>query len=128
MSKILIVDDDATFTQMVQFVLEKDGFQVVSEMDGNVVAAAAKTGLPDLILLDLALPNKNGYDVLGELKRDPLTAKIPVLVITAYERKDYLAAAIAAGATGCLIKPVRLEKLREQMNKVLDVRDRVAAG
>lgn len=82
MAKILLVDDDPLLVRMYQKKLENDGYEVATADDGQV--ALAKIGLfkPDLVLLDIMMPKINGYQVLQQLKANPQTVHIPVVLLT----------------------------------------------
>lgn len=79
---ILLVEDDPMLTELYQTKLEMDGFQVSVATDGESGLAQVKKLKPDLILLDIMLPKLNGFEVLKSVKQQPLTAKIPVIVLT----------------------------------------------
>ena len=82
MKKILIVDDDPLVLELMQAVLEPEGFTVLKTGSGREGIALAREHRPHLIVLDLLMPDVDGFQVLNELKRAPLTASIPILVLT----------------------------------------------
>lgn len=82
MKKVLLVEDDSFLVRMCKAKMEDAGFAVSFLEDGDRVVVTAREQRPDLILLDLLLPGKDGYAVLAELKGEPETAKIPVLVLS----------------------------------------------
>lgn len=81
--KILIVDDEPDFITMVRMRLEANGYEVIDAPDGEAGFKKAKQEKPDLILLDIMMPKKDGYTVLRELKAEDATKSIPVIVLTA---------------------------------------------
>ncbi len=86
---ILLVDDEVQFLKMVKIRLEANGYAVVTASDGQEGVTMAKQYLPDLILIDIMMPNMNGGDAVRMLKADPKTNQIPVIFITAVlEKKD----------------------------------------
>ena len=78
---VMIVDDDDNIRELLEFVLKKEGFQVVQAADGEEALQKIPTGKPDLILLDLMLPRYGGFEVLRQLQSNSIT-KIPVLVLS----------------------------------------------
>jgi two-component system response regulator RpaA len=110
-ARILVVDDDGLIRQMVRDFLEAAAFAVVEAVDGADGLVRAATILPDLILLDLMMPNVDGYTACHRLKADPATQAIPVIVLTASSDPGLNRRAYAAGAVACLTKPFRRESL-----------------
>ncbi len=81
LKKVLVVDDDDSICELLKFVLERDGFQVVVARDGQEAIRLAEVNLPDLMLLDLMLPRYGGFEVLRQLQNSE-TSKIPIIVFT----------------------------------------------
>ena len=102
--KILIVEDDDFLLQMYVTKLELEGFQVVSAVDGIKGLRLAKKDKPDLVLLDLQLPELSGFEVLEDLKRSNETKQIPVLVLTNFSQKEDIERCLNLGASDYLIK------------------------
>jgi len=102
--KILIVEDDNFLSQMYATKLKLEGFEVVAAFDGEKALRLAKKELPDLILLDLLLPKKSGFDVLAELKKDSTVDKIPVIVLSNLGQKSDIDRCFESGAADYLIK------------------------
>lgn len=119
MKRILIADDKATSRELLRTVLEKQGYIVIEAADGEEALQKALSENPDLILLDLQMPRRNGYEVLGELRRDPLHAALPILALTASAMQGDREKALAAGFTSYLTKPVALAQLREEIKRLL---------
>lgn len=118
--KILICDDDVNMTKMTQFLLKKDGYEVTAVADGTNLVDIAKAEAPSIILLDLAMPNKDGYQILQELNADPETAAIPVIVMSGYEKPEYVDGAIQLGAKDYVVKPFKVESLKEKIGRILN--------
>ncbi|MBI4179440.1 response regulator [bacterium] len=118
--KILICDDDVNMTKMTQFLLKKDGYEVVTAADGVDLVNLVKRESPGVILLDLALPNKDGYQILQELKADAETAPVPVIVMSGYEKPEYVDGAIQLGAADYVVKPFKADALREKLGKLFN--------
>ncbi|MBU0581043.1 MAG: response regulator [Candidatus Margulisbacteria bacterium] len=83
MKKILLVDDDKAVVESVKFLLETEGYNVVTAKDGEEGLAKAKSENPDLILLDILMPKINGYQMALSLNKDSKLKKIPVVLLTA---------------------------------------------
>ncbi len=107
-------------SKMTQFLLKKDGFVVTHVADGMNLVEVVKQDPPSVILLDLALPNKDGYQILQELKADEATAGIPVIVMSGYEKPEYVDGAIRLGANDYVVKPFKVEALREKIGRILN--------
>ena len=99
--------------------LELQGYQVLTAQDGNNALELARKEIPHLILLDLMLPGLDGYHVLKLLKSDERYREIPILVITARGDAGDLTQAVECGADGCLVKPLQLDVLMDQVHNLL---------
>lgn len=104
MKTILFIEDEPNLQKMVSRFLEDKGYQVKSALDGELGLKIAKESKPDLILLDLILPKKDGFEVLKELKADSETKDIPVIVLTNLETSEDVEKALSLGATSYLVK------------------------
>ena len=104
MKKILFVEDEESLQSVVKETLEKNGYSVLSALDGKKGIEVAKSENPDLILLDLILPQKDGFEVLAALKENPNTAVIPVIVLTNLEGSADIEKALSLGARTYLVK------------------------
>jgi len=102
--KILIVEDDDFLLQMYSTKLELEGFKVFEAINGLQGLKVAQKEKPDLILLDLNLPELNGFEVLSQLKREDNTKNIKVLVLTNYSQKEDIDRCLELGADDYLIK------------------------
>jgi len=102
--KILIVEDDDFLLQMYSTKLELEGFKVLEAMNGLQGLKTAQKEKPDLILLDLNLPELSGFEVLSQLKRDEDTKNIRVLILTNYSQKEDIDRCLELGADDYLIK------------------------
>jgi two-component system alkaline phosphatase synthesis response regulator PhoP len=86
-AKILLVDDDADFVESTKTVLESVPYEVIVAYEGNEGLQKAKTEKPDLVLLDIIMPVKNGFTAAEQFKSDPELSDIPVLMLTSYSSK-----------------------------------------
>ena len=119
---ILIGEDDPGIRKVTKLRLEHEGYHVVTASDGEDVLASVGSELPiHLILLDIKLPKLNGYDVCRRLKRQPSTARIPIIVFSASESQiQYLAdRCVEVGATDWIKKPFRTKDLMVKIHRAL---------
>jgi DNA-binding response OmpR family regulator len=120
MKTILFIEDEPTLQKTVGQVLEQEGYRTKSALDGETGLAFAKKEKPDLILLDLILPKKDGFEVLAELKKDEETKNIPVIVLTNLEGTEDVEKALELGATTYLVKAnYELEEVVQKIKQVL---------
>ena len=105
--KILVIDDEGDLLKLEKTRLEVSGYSVITLDSGACVLETAKSEKPDLILLDVVMPGKNGCDVCRELKADPATRGIPVIIFTAhYPEEEYLKVGSGeVGADDYILKP-----------------------
>lgn len=109
---VLVVDDEINTTIMLQYIFEREGYNVERVTDGATAIEVAGKLLPDLILLDILLPRMNGFEVLAKLKADPLTEHIPTILITANAREPAdVAQGMNLGADDYLYKPFAPQEL-----------------
>lgn len=126
--KILVVDDEQDILKLLKHNLGKAGFDVISAGDGPQAIEAAGKELPDLVVLDIMLPNMDGTEVLKVLKRDPLTGKIPVIMLTARGEEIDRIIGLELGADDYMIKPFSVKELLLRVNVLLRKRDQKAEG
>lgn len=119
---ILVVDDNPTNLKLVSDVLEFDGYEIVQAEDAEQAQALLKKRLPDLILMDIALPGMDGLTLTRLLKSDPHTQRIPVIALTAFAMKGDEEKAVAAGCDGYVTKPVDTRALGIKVAKHLNLR------
>ena len=116
---ILVADDKATGRELVRTVLENSGHTVIEACDGLEVLRLARERMPDLIILDIHMPGRDGFSVIKELRSDPIFAATPVMALTASAMHGDRERAEASGFTGYITKPIRLEALRSQVERML---------
>jgi DNA-binding response OmpR family regulator len=102
--RILVVEDDEFLNRMYVAKLEHEQFDVLSASDGETGLQLAVTERPNIILLDLLLPKRDGYSVLAELKRRPEMHRTPVIVLTNLSQQEQVQKCMSLGAADCLIK------------------------
>ena len=124
--RILVVDDEPDFASIVQGNLEKEGFEVEVAYNGVEGMEKVQANAPDAIILDVMMPEKDGYKLCKELKRDPQYADIPVILLTAvashitttrYSHAD----GMSTEADDFIEKPASLEKILKSLNRLLKV-------
>src|ERR1700692_407210 len=103
--KILVVDDEAVLVETIAYNLEQAGYQVTTAADGASALEAAHRELPDLIVLDLMLPEMDGLEVCRQLRREDATASTPILMLTAKSDEIDKVVGLAVGADDYLTKP-----------------------
>jgi len=105
MATVLLAEDDADIRFLVTFKLTQAGYQIRVFGDGLSALADAREHPPDLAVLDVMMPGMSGLEVCQELRKDPATANIPVIILTALAQEADIAAGIAAGADDYVVKP-----------------------
>ena len=120
MKKILFIEDEAALQKTMEEILKKAGYEMTSALDGETGLRLAKSKAYDLILLDLVLPRKHGFEVLKELKKDPATKEIPVIILTNLETMENIEKALKLGATTYLVKTqYSIEEVIDKVRKAL---------
>ena len=116
---VLVADDDEDILQLVSFRLERAGYTVVTAADGQQALAAARQHQPDLAVLDVMMPGLNGYEVTRQLRADPATAAIPVILLTARVQEADVSRGFEAGADDYLRKPFSPQELQDRVDVLL---------
>ena len=116
---ILIVEDHATMREAMRLILEHEGFEIREAPDGARALEMAKTQPPDLMFLDLNIPGASGADVLAELKNDPATKDVRVIVVTA-TGEEGRAFVLSLGADEYFTKPFSPTALLNTVERVLE--------
>ena len=119
MTKALLVEDNADNRYLFTILLNAAGFTVVVAVDGRSGLAMARTEKPDVILLDIQMPNMDGYEVASKLKSDPELAQIPVIGVSSFAMPGDRSRAMSAGFAGYIEKPVDPEKFAETVTRLL---------
>ena len=122
MKTILVAEDNATNRELLTEILEGWGYQVKHASNGLEVFAAMESAFPDLILVDIQMPEMDGYGVVKRLRRSPRFGKIPVIALTAYAMQGDREKALAKGFDGYITKPIDLDSLRRQIEVFCDPR------
>jgi diguanylate cyclase (GGDEF)-like protein len=124
---ILIVDDNPTNLRLLSKLLAQEGYEVRKALDGSMALKSVRMLLPDLILLDLMMPNLNGYEVCQQLKSDPYTADVPIIVLSALNASFDKVKAFQSGATDYITKPFQFEEVLARVQHQLQLKSAKAA-
>ena len=119
--KVAIIEDEEVLLNVLENKLKKEGFDVVTALDGEIGVKVIRESLPDIILLDIIMPKVNGFEVLAQLNQDPVLAKIPVIIISNSGQPVEIDKALSLGAKDYLVKaefdPQEvIEKIRKQLS------------
>jgi two-component system alkaline phosphatase synthesis response regulator PhoP len=120
--KILVCDDEPYILMALTDAVEMEGYECVTAINGKEALEKARETNPDLIMLDIMMPFMDGFEVCRELKADPATRDIPVIMLTAKSQQVDIQRGKDAGADDYITKPFRPSTLRKKFNEVLDAR------
>ncbi|MFB3819466.1 MAG: response regulator [Candidatus Methylomirabilales bacterium] len=122
METVLVVDDEEPNRELLEAILEADGYRVLQAADGAEALARVAADRPDIVLLDLLMPGMSGLEVCERLKQDPERGDLPILVVTALGQISAKEAALTRGADDFVTKPIRAEEIRARVAAMLKVR------
>lgn len=117
--KILIIDDDRLNIALLKFAFKEKGYDVFTAIDGEDGIKSVKMFKPEIILLDIQMPNMNGFEFMGEIKTIPGGAAIPVLILTANDSMQDVF--FSEGVKGYYVKPVDPVKIEAKVRQVLGI-------
>ena len=120
-SRVLVVDDDPEIVTFLATLLELEGIESQVATSAAAALSLLDRGLPSLVLLDIAMPDRDGLDLCRALKKDPRTRDVPVFVVSARPGKDVIERALAAGAEEFIRKPFENQEL------IARIRERLSA-
>ncbi|MBU0671772.1 MAG: response regulator [Candidatus Margulisbacteria bacterium] len=118
--KVLIIEDYPATTEMIANILKTEGIEVITAVDGTSGLEKSKSSQPDLILLDIMMPEMSGFEVCQKLKEDPKTAKIPVIIVSVRAAENNIVKGKELGAQEYISKPFDPFKLIEIVKKYLE--------
>jgi DNA-binding response OmpR family regulator len=124
---ILVVDDEKQVRDLLAIYLQEEGYRVVLAKDGELAMAAVREELPDLVVADVNMPDMDGLELTQRLRSDPLTADIPIMMLSALAESRDVLAGYSNGADEYATKPIELAVLLAKVNSLLSRRRRVAA-
>ncbi|MFH1909416.1 MAG: response regulator [Chloroflexota bacterium] len=119
MAKILIAEDERDIRDLIIFTLRFSGYEVVAASNGEEAIQLARQEMPDLILLDVRMPRKTGYEACAAIKADEKTKNIPVIFLSAKGQDSEIQAGLQAGAVEYLLKPFVPDQLSARIQAVL---------
>ena len=119
--KILIADDEPNIVISLEFLMKREGFQVSIANDGEAALEAIRSESPDLVLLDVMMPKKTGFEVCQAVRSDPAHAATRILMLTATGRESEVATGRAMGADAYMTKPFSTKELVERVREMLGI-------
>ncbi len=118
-ARIIIVDDDREVQEIVTFALHRNGFEVEVASNGQQLQAMLAAHIPDLIILDVMMPGLDGYQIFGNLRKNPAMQHVPVIIMTAHAEDIYERISIDLGAAVHITKPFHPLELVERVQALL---------
>ncbi|NQD35803.1 response regulator [Permianibacter sp. IMCC34836] len=119
MAQVLIVDDSPTETHLLREMLEKNGHSVITAENGALGVKVCKEKKPDLVLMDVVMPELNGFQATRQLSKDPTTAHIPIIIVTTKDQETDRLWGLKQGARDYLTKPVSEKALLTTLKSLL---------
>ncbi|OLE65135.1 MAG: hypothetical protein AUG03_06235 [Acidobacteria bacterium 13_1_20CM_2_68_14] len=119
-ARILIADGDAPVRRFVAALLVHGGYEVHEAADGESALQKAVSLEPRLLVLDIVLPGKDGFEVINSLKSNPATSRLPILVLSVKDREEDVVKALDLGAEDYVIKPFSPRELQARIRKILE--------
>jgi DNA-binding response OmpR family regulator len=120
--RILIVDDEPNIVLSLEFLMQREGYQVATAADGDAALAAIAAQTPDLVILDVMLPKMNGFDVCRRIRADPRCKGVRILILTARGRETEVSKGLGLGADLYVTKPFSTRELMVQVKGLLAAR------
>ena len=117
--KVLIVDDEPNIVLSVEFLMKRAGHEVVTAGDGEEALRVLAETKPDLMILDVMMPNKNGFEVCTDVRANPETADLPILMLSAKGREAEREKGLALGANAYITKPFSTHELVARVDELL---------
>jgi two-component system sensor histidine kinase ChiS len=116
---ILVVDDNEINLKLISKILELGGYQVATARSGRDALEMIRTRMPDLAILDVMMPDMDGYELCTSLRQPPIAAKIPIVMLTALNDETERALAVKAGANDLWSKPFEMDEMRGRLDALL---------
>ena len=118
--KVLIADDEQNIVISLEFLMKREGYQVEVANDGEEAVRRIRASRPDLVLLDVMMPKKSGFEVCQEIRSDPEMAGVRILMLTAKGRDTEVAKGLALGADAYMTKPFSTRELVDKVRSMLE--------
>ena len=119
MNKVLLIEDEQNIAEALRFILNRDGCAVDLHADGATAVSAVESRKPDMVILDVMLPNKSGFDILRDLRAHPELSETPVLMLTARGQEKDRQLAEEIGATEFMTKPFSNDEVLQTVRDIL---------
>jgi CheY-like chemotaxis protein len=119
MKRALVVEDNDTNLYLIRFILKKNGFEVIEARTGVEGVKLAVTGKPDVIMMDIQLPDINGLEATKRIRASKEAGEIPIIALTSYAMAGDREKALGAGCTGYIEKPINPETFMAEIKKYL---------
>lgn len=116
---VLIIEDEPNIVEAIRFILQRDGWQVVAHDTGVAALETIRAARPDLLILDVSLPGRSGMDILADLRADPATQALPVLMLTARGQARDREMAERMGASRFMTKPFSNAEVLDALRQLL---------
>ena len=120
MARILIVEDDLTTVQLIEFLLKKNNFEVLVAYNGVEALQISREEKPDLILMDVMMPKMDGIEAIKKLQEDKNTQDIPIVILSALGQEMDVMRGLEAGASGYIVKPFSSKELLDEIKAELE--------
>jgi len=120
MPRILIVDDDVPTTALLERVLTAEGYEAISINDSSIAVQAARSVNPDLFLLDLMMPEPDGFKLCRMVRAEPKFFVTPIIIVTALDDRDSRVVAFGAGANDYITKPFDINVLTQKIKELIN--------
>ncbi len=125
--KVLVIDDENDILLIIKSALHEEGYDVATANNGYDGLALAEDASPDLIILDIMMPEMDGFEVLQQLKENEKTAQIPVVILTGMSSKDKIREALNKGIDYYIVKPFEYQDLVSKVKIAIDDAERSAS-
>lgn len=126
MGRVLLIEDEPNILEAIRFILSREGWRVDTHSNGATAVEAVQRRVPDILILDVMLPNRSGFDILRDLRGDPTTADLPVLMLTARGQKADRELADKFGVNRYMSKPFSNAEVLSAVRELLQGREGAA--
>lgn len=121
--RVLLIEDEPNIIEAISFILSRDGWTVHTHEDGETAMDKVRATPPDLIILDVMLPGRSGFDILRDIRDDPAFAALPVMMLTARGQAKDRDLALRLGANHFMTKPFSNQEVKDYVRKLMDEAD-----
>ncbi|SPJ23870.1 response regulator transcription factor [Palleronia abyssalis] len=121
--RVLLIEDEPNIIEAIRFVLSRDGWQVATHPEGRGAVEAVRDRMPDVLILDVMLPDRSGYDILADLRADEALRDLPIMVLTARGQSKEREMALEIGADVFMTKPFSNAEMLEAVRALAHRRD-----